>query len=510
MWIKPGSEPDSHRANNDYWWISALSSDNKIDNTSPGHYRWGALLSGPLATATLLALPAPGGMAPDAWVLVALTSWIVAWWLSEAVPIAATSLLPIILMPLFGVGDIDAVSGNYANPIIFLFLGGFLLAEAMQKSGLHRRIALRTVSLTGSRQNNLIGGFMAATAFLSMWISNTSATIMMFAVALSVTDFVSRNTQDSADVRRFGVALMLGIAYAATIGGVGTLIGTPPNAFLASYMADTYGIQIDFLTWMKFALPIVLVMLPLTWLVITRWVFPSSGIGLEGIEGLIERELVDIGPMKGSEKVVAAVYLCTAAGWIFRTQLASLTGLPISDTTIALSAALVLFMWPTPAKRNRLLEWSDAKQVPWEVLLLFGGGLALAGAFDRTGLSAWIGSSVIGFDMNPWLLVLAVTVSVVYLTEITSNTASTAAFLPVLGAAAVGMGLNPLLLTVPAAVAASMAFMMPVATPPNAIVFSYEQMRLGDMVRAGMVLNVVGTIVAFAGMYFLAGMVFAI
>lgn len=488
-----------------------MHNTDKIDHASPGRYRWGALLSGPLAAGALLALPAPGGMPPDAWVLVALAAWIVAWWLSEAVPIAATSLLPIVLMPVFGLGELDAVSSNYANPVIFLFLGGFLLAEAMQKSGLHRRIALRTVSLTGSSPGNLVGGFMVATAFLSMWISNTSATIMMFAVALSVTDFVARSAEDRDAVRRFGVSLMLGIAYAATIGGVGTLIGTPPNAFLASYLADTHGIQIDFFTWMQFAMPIVLVMLPLTWLAITKFVFPSGSIGLAGIDGLVKRELADTGPMKGTEKVVAVVYLCTAAGWIFRTQIASLTGLPISDTTVALGAALVLFMWPDPQDRGaRLLEWKDAKNVPWEVLLLFGGGLALADAFDRTGLSAWIGASVTGFDMNPWLLVLAVTVSVVYLTEITSNTASTAAFLPVLGAASIGMGLDPLLLTVPAAVAASMAFMMPVATPPNAIVFSYEEMRLGDMVRAGLVLNVVGAVVVFAGMYFLAGLVLGI
>jgi len=474
-------------------------------------YRFAALLAGPLAALLLYLLPVPEGMNNEAWRLVSLAAWMVIWWLGEAVPIPATALLPIPLMPLFGIADMTPVAANFAHPLIFLFLGGFLLAAAMQKWGLHRRIALRIVAVVGTTPGSVIGGFMLATAFLSMWISNTSATIMMYAVGLSVIDFVARKTRDDKAVNNFGVALMLGIAYSASIGGVGTLIGTPPNALLASFLSTTYGIKIDFLTWMLFGVPIVLVMLPLSWLMLTRVIFPSSQIRIGDVSQVVTRELAELGAMSKAEKIVGAVFLAAALGWIFRTPLISLTGLPISDTTVALLAALVLFAWPlSREKAEFVLDWSVARDLPWGVLLLFGGGLALAGAFSSTGLAGWIGSSVSSFDVSSWLLVLVVSASIVYLTEITSNTASAATFLPILGAVAVGLGLDPRLLAVPVAVGASMAFMMPVATPPNAIVFSYERMQLHDMVKAGFWLNIIAVGVTFVAMYLLAGVVFGI
>ncbi len=471
-----------------------------------------ALLAGPVLAVLLLLIPVPDGLKPEAWRLVALATWMVVWWLGEAVPIPATALLPIPMMPLFGILPIKPVAAHYGHPLIFLFLGGFILAAAMQRWGLHRRIALKIVSVVGTSPHGIIAGFMLATAFLSMWISNTATTIMMFAVGLSIIEFIGAKTPDKSMVRHFGVALMLGIAYAASIGGIGTLIGTPPNALLASFMESNYKIKIDFFTWMKFGIPIVLVMLPIAWLLLTKVIFPTKELKIGDAGSLITDELKSLGAMSTGEKAVAVVFLGAALGWIFRSQIVGLTGLPIDDTAIALIAALLLFAVPISLERCQFaVDWTVARNVPWGVLLLFGGGLALAGAFKSTGLAAAIGSAVGGIEgVSIWVIVLITLVAIVYLTELTSNTASTATFLPVLGAVAVGLGQTPLLLAIPVAVGASMAFMMPVATPPNAIVFSYEGMELKDMVRAGFWLNIIAVMVTFGAMYFLAGAVFGL
>jgi solute carrier family 13 (sodium-dependent dicarboxylate transporter), member 2/3/5 len=301
------------------------------------------------------------------------------------------------------------------------------------------------------------------------------------------------------------VALILGIAYSGTIGGVGTLIGTPPNAFLASFLSSSYGIEIDFFTWMKFGVPIVIVMIPIAWLLLTKFIFPAERIQIGNVSSLIKHELEELGPMSYPEKVVAGVFICAALGWVFRRLLVEVTGLSINDTSIALLAALVLFAWPVSWRRGEfILDWEVAKELPWGVLLLFGGGLALALAFNNTGLAMWIGQSVSGLQVSTWLLIISVVVTIVYLTEITSNTATTATFLPILGAVAIGLDLDPRMLAVPAAVAASMAFMMPVATPPNAIVFTYEKMRLFDMIKAGFFLNIIAIFITCSAMYLLA------
>lgn len=477
---------------------------NKIKSPPLNNRRLVGLFLGPLIALLLAFLPAPFEMNPEAWTLVSLITWMVIWWLTEAIPIPATALLPIPLMPVMGVGGMKEVASQYAHPIIFLFLGGFIMAGAMQKWGLHKRIALKIVSVVGTNPASIIGGFMLATAFLSMWISNTSATIMMYAVAMSVIDFVARKTNDEKVIRNFGVALMLGIAYSGTIGGVGTLIGTPPNAFLASFLSSTYGIEIDFFTWMKFGLPIVIVMIPCAWLILIKLVFPTEQIQIGNVSSLIEHELEELGPMSYAEKVVSSVFVCAALGWVFRRLLVEITGLSINDTSIALLAALILFSWPVSRREGSfILDWQVAKELPWGILLLFGGGLALAYAFNITGLASWIGESVSGLQVSTWLLVLSVVVTIVYLTEITSNTAITATFLPILGAVAIGLDLDPRMLVVPAAVAASMAFMMPVATPPNAIVFTYEKMSLFDMIKAGFLLNIIAIFVTCSAMYLL-------
>ncbi len=469
------------------------------------------LLGGPIVAGLILMSSAPEGMALPAWHLVAMACWMVIWWLTEAIPIPATALLPIVVMPLLEIDNIKPVAANYGHPLIFLFLGGFLLAAAMQHVGLHRRIALQIVSRVGTSPSRIILGFMLATAFLSMWISNTATTIMMFAVGLSVIDFVAKQTADDKMVRNFGVALMLSIAYSASIGGVGTLIGTPPNALLASFLQNTYNIEISFFNWMLLGVPVVAIMLPITWLLLTRLLFPSHQIAIEDPGVVVQRELAALGVMSRGEKLVAMVFLGAALGWIFRTFLVDLTGLPLDDTIIALLAALILFAVPISRSKGEFaLDWEAARNVPWGVLLLFGGGLALAGGFKGTGLAEWIGNAVAGVEVSTLVLILLVTVAIVYLTEITSNTASTATFLPILAAVAVGLGLDPIILCVPVALGASMAFMMPVATPPNAIVFSYERMQLRDMVRAGFLLNLVAIAVAFGLFTLLANLVFGV
>lgn len=460
--------------------------------------RIAGLVAGPVGAALLLWLTPPAGMPLEACRMLAITLWMVVWWLSEALPIPATALLPLLLMPVLGVQDMPETAARYANPLIFLFLGGFLLAAAMQRVGLHRRIALRIVSIVGASPDRIVLGFMLATAFLSMWISNTATTIMMFAVALSVIDFVGQQTSDDRMVRNFGVALMLAVAYSASIGGVGTLIGSPPNAMLASFVQQTYGIEVSFARWMMIGLPVVVVMLPLTWVLLTRLLFPAHTIKVGDAGALVRAEIAAMGRMEPGERLVAVVFSGAALGWMLRDPLVRLTGLTLDDAMIALTAALILFAVPLSRGTGRYaLDWAATQELPWGILLLFGGGLALASGFSTSGLARVIGESVAGIDIPTVFLVLAVLTAMVYLTEITSNTASTATFLPILGAVAVGLELEVLTLTVPVALGASMAFMMPVATPPNAIVFAYDRMQLSDMVRVGLLMNIVAIGVVF-------------
>lgn len=469
--------------------------------------RLAGLIAGPLGLGLILQLPSPEGLPAEAWRLVGVTLWMVIWWLTGALPLPATALLPVVLMPALGIAPIGTVTAQYGNHLIFLFLGGFILAAGMQRWGLHRRIALLIVAKIGKSPEGIIAGFMLATAFLSMWISNTATVVMMYAVGLSVIDFVDSRACDRRIAHNFGVGLMLAIAYSASIGGVGTLIGTPPNALLASLLAENYGIEVGFFQWMMLGVPVVLVMLPLTFLLLTRVVFPARGLELASVHSVIHLELARLGPMARGEKIVAAVFAAAAFCWIFRGFLE----LPVSDSGIAMTAALLLFAIPVSRQAGFVLDWSVARALPWGVLMLFGGGLALASAFESTGLAVWIGSLVAGFEGVPhWVLILVVAITIIYLTEITSNTASTATFLPILAAVAMGLGIAVQWLTLPVALGASMAFMMPVATPPNAIVFSYERMTLGDMVRAGFLLNILSALVVFAAVMWLAPLVFGL
>ena len=469
------------------------------------------LVAGPTVAALMLLSAAPEGMSVPAWRLVAMAAWMVIWWLTEAIPIPATALLPIVLMPLLGIDKIRPVAANYGHPLIYLFLGGFLLAAGMQRVGLHRRIALRIVSVVGSSPSRIILGFMIATAFLSMWISNTATTIMMYAVGLSVIDFVAHKTDDERMVRNFGVALMLAIAYSASIGGVGTLIGTPPNALLASFLQSNYDIEITFFDWMLLGVPVVAVMLPVTWLLLTRLLFPSHRIAIDDPRGVVDRELTAMGAMSRGEKLVGLVFLAAASGWILRAPLAKLTGLPLDDTIIALVAALLLFAVPISRERGEFaLDWQAAQRMPWGVLLLFGGGLALAGGFgcDRAGR---VDRQRGGRRRDQHHHARAAGHGRDRLPDRDHLEHGVDGDLPAdPRCRRGGPWARPAHLAVPVALAASMAFMMPVATPPNAIVFSYERMQLADMVRAGFLLNLVAIATAFGLFVLLAEAVFGV
>lgn len=452
------------------------------------------LVLGPLVFLVMLLAPAPDGLPPVGWRAAAVGALMAVWWVTEAVPIAATSLLPLPLFPLLGVVGVDAAAAPYANPLIFLFMGGFLLALAMQRWSLHRRVALAVVRAMGTGPARLVGGFMAATALISMWVSNTATAVMMLPIGISVTELVLPEEGAAREEERgFAAALMLGIAYAASIGGFATLIGTPPNALLAGFVREAYGYEVGFGEWMLVGVPLMLLVLPLTWLLLVRGVFRIRAREIPGGRELIERELAALGPMSRPEWTVLAVFGGAAVLWIVHPFLRPwLPAGTLTDAGIGIGAALLLFLLPSGRGHGEaVLDAGAFARLPWEVLLLFGGGLSLADALTETGVAKWIGAALGGAGALPLpLLVLLVCAVIVLLSEVASNTAAAAALLPVVGSLALGIGENPLLLAVPAALAASCGFMLPVATPPNAIAYGTGHVSVTQMARAGAWLDV--------------------
>lgn len=463
---------------------------------------WIGLILGPLLLITCLLTEPPGGLSGEAWLTVGLAGLMAIWWSTEAIPIPATSLLPILLIPLLGIDTLARATAPYANPTIFLFFGGFLLGLAMQRWNLHRRIALATLLAVGNQPSRQIAGFMIATAFISMWVSNTATSIMMLPIGLSVIGLLVAGS-DEKEGGRFAIALLLGIAYSASVGGIATLIGTPPNALLAAFLRENYDVQIGFGQWMLLGLPLSIGMLIFIW-----WWLTRSGFTLAGGDsrGLLETEMANLGPMSRAEKLVAMVFSLAAAAWILQPLLAGYVE-GVNDTSIAIAAALALFLIPVNLReRVFLMDWEQANKAPWGVLLLFGGGLSLAGAIGESGLAEWIAESLGIFGALPLVLMIGlVALVIIFLTEITSNTATAAAFLPLLGALAVAQGMSPEMLAIPAAVAASCAFMMPVATPPNAIVFGTGQLPIQAMIKAGFALNLFGVVLVTLLCYLLVG-----
>ena len=457
-------------------------------------------LLGVTAAIVVMLLPTPEGLTPEAHKTAALFLLMGVWWATEAVPVAVTALVPLALFPMLGIVDIQSAANPYANKTIYLFFGGFLIATAIQKWDLHKRIALFVLEYAGSNGASLILGFMLTAALISMWVMNTATTIMLLPIGLAVITVVKETVKGLSDqeIESFQLALLLGIAYGATIGGMSTLIGTGPNGMLAAFMADNYDLDISFVDWMKVGVPLSAVMLPCSWLILTRLIFKVEFETSQETKNLLSTMKQELGKFEGAEFKVFVVFVLTALTWMLRTVLDDINGLEgLSDAGIAMISALFLFLLPSgdKDKRGALLEWKDAQEnVPWGLLVLFGGGLSLANAVQATGLAVWMGN-LIPQGISIVLIVILVVTMIIFLTELTSNMATTATFLPVVAAIAIQSDFNPLLVTAAVALAASCAFMLPVATPPNAIVFGSGLIRVPQMARAGFLINVLGILV---------------
>ncbi|MCG2633385.1 MAG: SLC13 family permease [Gammaproteobacteria bacterium] len=464
-------------------------------STYAPHSRWG-LFIGPLAALVLLLLPTPSALGVDGQRVAALALLMAIWWMSEALPLAATSLLPLVLLPLLGVRTTAEAAAPYAHHLIFLFLGGFMIAAAVQRWGLHRRLAVHTVRLVGLSPRRMVLGFMVASATVSMWVTNTATTLMLLPVGLAVIAQIRSLDPDPDEATRFATCLLLGIAYGASIGGVGTLIGTAPNAVIAGVVEELYGQSISFFSWMLYGVPLAGVMLVICWLLLTRLIYPVGRATLVGGDVFLQQELAKLGPMSREEKWVLAVFSLVAACWIFRGLVPLPVLVGVKDGTFAIMGAILLFVIPVDLAKGRfLLDWETALKIPWEVLILFGGGLSLAAGFGSSGLADWIAGQLgaVG-GLNLFLVVALIALVTVFLTEMTSNTATSTILAPVMGSLALAIAVHPYVLIVAAGTAASYAFMLPVGTPPNAIVFSSGEVTMGQMVRAGLVLNLVATL----------------
>jgi sodium-dependent dicarboxylate transporter 2/3/5 len=438
----------------------------------------------------------PAGMSETAYSLLSITLWMALWWVTESVPIAITALLPIILFPMTGAVDLQTTTASYGHKYIFLYMGGFMLAIAIEKWNLHKRIALNIIKIIGTNISKIILGFMVATAFLSMWISNTATAVMMLPIAMSIVAQLQDNPNTEKNENLiFGKALMLSIAYSASIGGMATLIGTPPNLVFAGYVEETYGIEITFLQWLKFGVPIAIPLLVIAWLYLTKFAFKFKQKEFPGGKEEINRLLVLIGPMKREEKLVSAIFVLTAFCWITRSFILQEFFPFIDDTIIAMTAGILLFVVPASDFKKRLITWEDAVKLPWGIILLFGGGMALAAGFQITGLASWLGAQMSIFQGLSLLVLVFVIITLVnFFTEFTSNLATTAMLLPILAPIAISLNINPYMLMVACTIAASCAFMMPVATPPNAVVFGSGYLRIPDMIKSGIWMNIISII----------------
>jgi sodium-dependent dicarboxylate transporter 2/3/5 len=454
------------------------------------------LLSGPLAFILVLFFFQPEGLNPEAKAILASTIWIAIWWITEAIPIAVTALLPIILFPLTGGLDLTQTTASFGHKYVFLYVGGFIIAIAIQKWNLHKRIALNIIRIIGTNVIKIILGFMVATAFMSMWISNTATAVMMLPIAMAIVAQLKDNPNTKEDENEiFGKALMLGIAYSASIGGVSTLIGTPPNLVLAGVVEETFGYEITFSEWFKFGFPISIILLFICWKYITGIAFKFKQKDFPGGRQEINNQLKLIGKISYEEKLIAIVFSLTAFAWVTRDYLLKILIPVIDDTIIAMVSAIIIFLLPTKDGKRRLLNWDEAVKLPWGILLLFGGGMALAAGFKESGLALWIGNQMTLLDgVSLFLLVFILITSVNFLTEITSNLATTAMLLPILYPMAINIDVHPFILMVSTTVAASCAFMLPVATPPNAVVFGSGYLRIPDMVKIGIWMNIISIV----------------
>ncbi len=468
-------------------------------------YKPAILILGPLLFILLQLLGSPDSMPAPAYAVACVTIWMALWWVTEAVPIAVTALLPIVLFPLLGVMDIGSTTAAYGDKFVFLYLGGFFLAVAIEKWNLHKRIALNIIGIIGTNINYIILGFMVATAFLSMWISNTATAVMMLPIGAAIISQLKNNPETPKNENViFGKALMLAIAYSASIGGIATLIGTPPNLVFAGIVKEIYGIEITFLQWFMLGFPVSILLLFICWKYLTVFSFNFRNKKFPGGKAEIALQLQKLGKMGTQEATVLTVFVFTAFFWITRSFLLSPFLPLVDDTMIAMTAGIILFTLPAGKNGQRILHWEEALKIPWGILLLFGGGMALAKAFGETGLAIWIGEQLTDLKNLPVFLLLLILIAAVnFLTEVTSNLATTAMLLPILAPMAIGLGIHPYLLLVAATLAASCAFMLPVATPPNAVVFGSGHLKIVDMTKAGIWMNLFSILLISLIIYYL-------
>ena len=468
------------------------------------------LLAGPLLF-LLLQQGSLFALSSDATLVVALAFWMVTWWITEAVSISVTALLPLVVFPLSGIMSMNEVGANYGSSIVFLFFGGFVLALALEKVNLHRRIALTIIHKTGTTPNRVILGFMLATSFMSMWISNTASTVVMLPIALSVIQLLVQSEQKFTQAeQRFSLSVMLGIAFAANAGGIATVIGTPPNSVLIGLLENEYNIQISFLKWMLIGLPFSLVLISIIYLLFTRVLFSNKGIHFKTTEDVIAKQLKDLGPLSSQEKHVLIIFFLMVFCWVFRSLINNMIpALGLSDTIISVAGAIALFSIPSDFKKfHFVLEWKDTQKLAWGILILFGGGLALAKGMAQTGIVSAVTATISQADFNIAITVCLLISLMLFMTELMSNVALVAVLAPVMAGIALGLDIPILHLLIPVTMASSCAFMLPMATPPNAIVFASGYIKVSQMARAGILINLVSILLLVLLYYFVIPLVF--
>jgi sodium-dependent dicarboxylate transporter 2/3/5 len=469
------------------------------------------LILGPLVFSLILLFFEADGLSFEAKCILASTAWMAVWWVTECVPISVTALLPIVLFPLTGGMDLSTTTAAYGHKLVFLFVGGFMIALAIEKWHLHKRLALNIIRMTGSNKSRVILGFMLATAFLSMWISNTATSIMILPVGLAIISQLKDdpNTKENEN-EIFGKSLMIAIAYSASIGGMATLIGTPPNMVLAGVVEESYGIKLNMFDWMKFGVPLSSFLLMICWVYLTKIAFKFKNEEFSAGRDEILRQIKKLGSFSNEEIKVLIVFTLTALGWISRGSIEKIFPL-IDDTIIAIFFAVILFIIPTSNNKSdkTILVWDDTVKLPWGILILFGGGMAIASAFGKSGLALWIADLLQNLNGIPlFLIILIIVTSINLLTEVTSNMATTAMLLPVLVTIALAIEIHPYFLLVSATLAASCAFMLPISTPPNAVVFSSGFLKIEDMFKKGIWMNMISIITITLVVYYTLPYVF--
>lgn len=472
---------------------------------------WLSLLSGPVLFLLVLLIN-PFGLEPIARNVLAVAALMIVWWVTEAIPMPAVSILPLVMFPLMGISSIKETAAPYANEVIFLFMGGFMIGLAIEKWNLHKRIALSIVQFTGTKGNRIILGFILATGFISMWLSNTATTMMMYPIAVSVISVVYSKHETSRYVKNFALSIMLAIAYSSNFGGIATIIGTPPNVAYASFISKKFGVDISFIDWMIVALPISILLLISLYFVLIN-MFPNRIGSSSEMHDIITSELGSLGPMTTPEKRVLIIFVITALLWITRDLINQIGVVKLDDSMIAVFGALLMFIVPSGSVSNaghKILDWPDTSKMAWGILLLFGGGITLASALENAGIIGKVGQWLAGFSTGSlFFLVALIIVLSIFISEFMSNVAQVIVFAPLVTAIAEAIGANPYLLGIPMALAASCASMMPMGTPPNAIIFSSGYVRLKDMVKAGFVMNIISILLILLFSYFVLPSIFA-